>query len=89
MTLITTRREKQRETLRDVPCWNQLRQREANSGFMMHEALKIAQGTMDTKGSLLAGEENPPVAKAGTHTHRKYPDNTRVSKNTGRGFRMS
>lgn len=69
MTLITTRREKQRETLRDVPCWNQLRQREANSGFMMHEALKIAQGTMDTKGSLLAGEETPPVAMAGTHTH--------------------
>lgn len=28
----------------DVPCWNQPRQREANSGFMMNKILKIAQG---------------------------------------------
>lgn len=37
------------ETLRDVPCWNQLRQRETNCGFMMNEALKIAQGTRDKR----------------------------------------
>lgn len=60
-------KEKQRETLRDAPRWNQLRQRKAKSGFMMHEALKIAQATRDKR--ITPGRWGNSSCGNGRHTH--------------------
>lgn len=63
-------------------------QREANSGLVMNEALKIAQG-MREKKITPSRYGNFHLLQWETHRGRKYPNNTRVQKNTGRGLRMN